>query len=490
MMNLVDLVFTQALARDRSATALTCDHGSLTYAALESAMQEATAALLTAGFPPRTATRVPRIGLACPNSPEHVVLALAILHAGGCLVPIAQELAAPEREAVIQTVGLDAILLSDKMPWPERALGPGRAIPLPTLGATIYLDLGTAAPIDEADFAALNPAFIRFSSGTTGAAKGVILSHETLLARAETANRHLQLTPEDRIVWILSMAHHFAVSIMLYLLKGATTVIVSSHLAEDILSAAIAHGGTVLYGAPFHHALLAAEPSGRAWPTLRLAVSTAAPLPAETACAFYNRYGLPLSQALGVIEVGLPLLNTTAPLAKPTSVGRPQPGIEVELRDPETGHPVPAGEPGELFLRCAGMLDAYLHPWQPRESLLAPGGWFRTGDLAQADADGDLRLVGRVKTVINVGGMKCFPEEVESVLQAHPDLLAVRVSGREHPRFGTVPIAELIPRDAAAPPSVGSLVALCRKALAAYKIPIEFRFVSELPRTASGKIRR
>jgi long-chain acyl-CoA synthetase len=155
----------------------------------------------------------------------------------------------------------------------------------------------------------LNPAFIRFSSGTTGTSKGIVISHESLLARVTAANRGLRIGPEDRVVWILPMAHHFAVSIMLYLLHGATTIIENSHLAEDVLNAGTKHGGTVLYGAPFHHALLATEGSGRAWPTLRLAVSTAATLPLATAQAFDQRYGVALSQGLGIIEVGLPLLN-------------------------------------------------------------------------------------------------------------------------------------------------------------------------------------
>src|SRR5439155_14050965 len=100
-------------------------------------------------------------------------------------------------------------------------------------------------PFDEAALAALNPAFIRFSSGTTGTSKGIVLPHESLLERVTAANRGLGIGPADRIVWILPMAHHFAVSIMLYLLHGAATLIVNSHLAEDILAAARQHRGSV-----------------------------------------------------------------------------------------------------------------------------------------------------------------------------------------------------------------------------------------------------
>lgn len=487
-MNIIDLVFEQC---DRGAVALVSGGCALTYGALAEAVERTAEALLKAGLPQRSVGFVPRVGLACPNGPEHVILALAVLRAGACLVPVASELAPPEREALIRTVGVHALVLAGGLPWPERQAQGGCKVQLPEFQAMLFLEPQRSAldlGFDEADFAALDPAFIRFSSGTTGESKGVILSHASLLARIETGNRRMNITPQDKVVWILPMAHHFAVSIMLYLLKGATTLLVQSPLAEDILDAALRHGGTVLYGAPFHHSLLAREVSGRPWPTLRLAVSTAAALPMATALAFDARYGVPLSQGFGIIEVGLPLLNTATPRAKPQSVGRPLEDITVAFRDPDTGEEVPEGEVGELFLQAEGMLDAYLNPWRLRQDVLVDGRWFRTGDLARRDADGCVHLVGRTKSVINVAGMKCFPEEVEAVLQTHPRVRAAYVSGREHPHYGAVPVADVVPCEP--PPSVASLAEHCRNALARYKVPVEFRFVQELPRTGSGKIRR
>jgi len=487
-MNIADLVFAD---RDQAAEALVSEGATLTYGSLADAVERAVVALLRAGLPRREEGFVPRVGLACPNGPEHVILALAVLRAGACLVPVAGELAAPEREALIQSMGLHALVVAGGMAWPERLARREQAVELPELCAWLFLEprrSGTGLGFDEEAFAALDPAFIRFSSGTTGKAKGVVLSHASLRARIETANRRLEITPRDRVVWILPMAHHFAVSIMLYLLNGATTIIVEGRLAEDVLDAAIRHGGTVIYGAPFHHALLAKESSGRPWPTLRLAVSTAAALPLATAREFDARYGVPLSQGFGIIEIGLPLLNTAAAREKPGSVGRPLEDIGVTLRDPESGGAPADGEVGELLLRAEGMLDAYLNPWQPRSEVLDGGGWFRTGDLAVRDAEGFIQLVGRTKSVINVAGMKCFPEEVEAVLQAHPGVRAACVYGREHPHYGAVPVADIVASEPA--PSAACLTEHCRKALARYKVPVEFQFVSELRRTSSGKIRR
>ena len=446
-MNIVETIFREA---DRSATALICGDEEISYGRLIERTDAA--AKFIAASPAR------RVGLDCPNGIAHVVLALAIVRTGKCLVPLASELASRERERIIRETGVGAIV---------DASGSLREVAVPD-------DSG----FDEKALDALDPAFIRFSSGTTGTSKGVVISHRTLLERITAANRGLCINPADRIVWILPMAHHFAVSIMLYLRHGATTLIVNSHLAEDVLGAARRHGGTVLYGAPFHHSLLAAETSGQPWPTLRLAVSTAAALPQRTAEAFDARYGLPLSQGLGVIEVGLPLLNLAAARAKPGSVGRSLPDYHAEVR---------AGD--ELYLRGPGMFDAYLRPWRRREAVLHDG-WFRTGDLARIDADGDVFLLGRSHSVINVGGLKCFPEEIEAVLCEVPGVAAARVSGKENARFGAVPVAEIEARDPSNPPRASELSSYCRKALASYKVPVAYSVVEHLPRTASGKIKR
>jgi acyl-CoA synthetase (AMP-forming)/AMP-acid ligase II len=283
------------------------------------------------------------------------------------------------------------------------------------------------------------------------------------------------------------MAHHFAVSIMLYLLEGAGIVLEDSHLAGELLAAARARGATVFYGSPFHLALLAAEDSDRGWPALRLAVGTAVTLPEATAIAFERRYGVAPAQGFGIIEAGLPLLNTDAARAKPLSVGRPD-DCALRLRD-ERGADVAPGEIGELWLRGPGMFDAYLAPWCERAAA-TDGGWFATGDLASQDEDGHVFLRGRRKSVINFGGVKFFPEEVEEVLNAHPAVRESRVSGELHERWGAVAVAEIVAHDAIEPPCAAALVKHCRERLAGYKVPVRFRMVAELPHTASGKLRR
>lgn len=413
-----------------------------------------------------------RIGLKCRDGLTYIALSLGILRANACFVPMAPELSKAECASLIEILHLDGIITA--------AEGPCEF----SYEATPD---GVECPWQE-EFEGLNPALIRFSSGTTGASKGIVLSHETLQARIIAANHGLQIGPEDKVLWVLSMAHHYAVSILLYLWNGAAIVLPEAHLAADFLSAARDHGVTLLYGAPFHYLLLTASEEKIPWPSLRLAISTTAGLSPQVAADFCAMFGVYPAQALGVMEVGLPFLNTPQPEMRPTSIGRPQPDFEVQLLK-EEGQQVSHGEAGELFIKGPGIFDAYISPWTIREHLLREGEWFGTGDIASADADGYYYLLGRTKAVINVAGMKFFPEEVEELLCTHPGVSDARVMGQIHPTFGSVPIAEVV-LSGKHQVSASELTMLCRKQLARYKTPVEIRFVDDIPKTPSGKTLR
>ena len=463
-MNIVDQIALRASA-DRLA--LLADGSAMTYGELLERVSEVAAWLERCpGF--RWGGGVPRVGLACGNGVDYIVLALGILKAGACLVPLAEELTEAERLEIISRTALCGMVTggSNGGGW--------------TAFDVVNLEC-------ESQFCGLDPAFIRFSSGTTGASKGVVLSHAKLRERIVAANAALEIGPGDRVLWMLPMAHHFAVSIVLYLYHGACTVIGNSHLAEEILATARATRATVIYGSPFHHSLLAADMGGYGWPDLRLAVTTAAPLSAEIASGFKARFGKPLVQGLGIIEIGLPLMNTGGAGDCPTAVGRPLPAFDVELRNDE-GLPVAVGAVGELWIKGPGMFDAYLSPWQKIEEICVDG-WFATGDLAVTDAAGRIYLRGRKKSVLNVSGMKVFPEEVETVIESHPSVRRSRVVGQPHAVLGMVPVAEVILREGETLPA-RDLIRWCRQSLSVYKVPVRVKFVDQLPMTASGKIRR
>lgn len=449
---------------------------------------DALAAELRALLPATPAAR-PRIGVHFPSCLDYVPLALAILAAGGCFVPVPDELADEEKRDLALRTALDVVLVAEDaagwLPAGSRILG---RIRVGERTVAVAQPPAVTPGFPLADFEALNPAFIRFSSGTTGKSKGVLLSHESLLERITAANAGLGIGPGDRVLWVLPMAHHFAVSIVLYLYHGATTIIEETHLGEDLLRAGAAHQATVMYGSPVHYRQLVEAPPAAEWPQLRLAVATAAALDAATALKFHSRFGQPLVQGLGIIELGLPLLNLDGALEAPEAVGRPLPAYACRLAD-EHGQEPPTDEPGEILLRGPGLFDAYLDPWLPRRAVVDADGWFATGDLGRRDAAGRIRLCGRKKTLINVGGMKVFPEEIERVLDAHPKVQRALVEARLHPLYGEVPVARFIPAPDGAPTAL-ELRSHCRQHLAGYKIPLLFSAVTELPLTASGKLKR
>ena len=470
-MNIVDEIFRRC---DPAAVALIEGETSITFGMLRDLMEKAASALRGSSLFPSHA----RVAISIPNGIDHIVWSLAVLRAGGTLVPVPGELAMPEREKLIATTAVHCLIATPGQPWN------GSSGAVEEIGnATLHGNFGHTAPFDESLLNALNPALIRFSSGTTGKSKGVVLSHETLLARVTACNNGLRIGPQDRVLWILPMAHHFAVSIVLYLLHGTTTVLAKSHLGDDLMHELEKAQATVLYAAPFHHGLLAACPSAKPLPHLRLAVSTAAALPMTVAEKWLNKFGMPLTQGLGIIEGGLPLLNVRHAADKPHSVGQPQAGFEIQIRNPDENGI------GELLLRGPGFFDAYLHPWQPSREVLEDG-WLATGDLGSIDDDGCVTLAGRLKSVINVAGLKCFPEEIEAVLNEQPDVLECRVYAHHHPETGSIPAAEVVLRDPENPPKNIRLISHCRERLAAYKVPLKYTFVEKLQRTASGKIQR
>jgi len=417
-----------------------------------------------------------RVGLVAPQGRGFVEWALGILYAGGCLVPVADDHRGALFDAFAGRARLHHVLECDEESTSFRSL----SVPESVDGAR------------DVEFRALRPAYLRFTSGTTNRRKGVILGHGAILARTAAANSALTIGPQDRVLWLLPMAHHFVVSILLYLRYGATVLLPAGSLAQNILSFANAQRASVFYASPYHYRLLSKDASDFGLDNVRLAISTAEGLHPDVASSFAQRFDLPVAQALGIIEVGLPVVNLHSAADKPGALGRPLPGYDVWLRGEDGRSLEGSGSPectGEICIRGPGLLDAYMDPWLPAAELLEPDG-FRTGDQGWFDAEGDLHLAGRRVNRISMAGMKFFGEEVEAVLDMLPSVLESRVFSREHEHLGEIPVAEIVLVPGESPPERKALVSHCRGAIAGYKIPREFRFVEALKRTDTGKMRR
>ncbi len=449
------------------------------YGQLNEAISKASRQLRAAGIGPGSC-----VAIHLPSGIPYIVWTFAVWRCGGCAVPVAVELVEPEKQQICRDIAVDYLLGQGQQQSAigfaqSQALGPAQA-----LGNETFLQRLTAVREHPNQLQHINAAFIRFTSGTTGNNKGVVLSHESIYERILGANQVLQIGPQDRIVWLLSMSYHFTVSIVGYLILGAAVILPPNNFAAAVYCAAQKYNATLSYGSPMHYALLADYPEGKPIASWRLAISTAAPLDVNIAQRFQGKYQLPITQALGIIEVGLPCVNIDFAASCPSAVGRVLPAYELRLSDVGLGHNV-----GEMWLKGPGMLDAYYDPWQPRDQLLCDG-WFHTGDIAEIDHRGCVLLRGRSTDVINVLGMKLFPQQVEAVLREHAMVHDACVVAESHPRLGEVPIA-LVQLEVGTVPTgqlEKQLKQHCRQHLADYKVPHAINFVEHLPRTASGKL--
>lgn len=478
-MNLVDLFEATALRQpDHEAFVDPSQGVRYSYRALALRIRDAGARLIASGI--RSGDCV---GLLCPSGVDYIVFAYALWSCGATVVPIPCEMSLAEKAAICHGIHLDRILVRDQDADTVRTLAAGGAIAV--LEAQTQVIQPPATRVHPDGFRDINAAFLRFTSGTTAASKGVVLSHETVRDRILAANRGLEIGPSDTVLWLLSMSYHFTVSIVAYLTFGARIVQCRDVTGRTIVSIADRERATIIYGAPTHYALMCRDHSGVGLPALRRAISTTSPLRSDTAAKFHRLFGTPIGEAYGIIEIGLPCVNLDAVGRKPGSVGRPLPDYELRFRDMALGDSLRAIE-----VRGAGMLDAYYDPWRTRETITDEG-WFATGDLGYQDDDGYVYLLARSNGVINVAGMKLFPQEVEAVLEQHPAVVAALVYAEADPVLGETPCADVVLNSAVdPPPSAPELRAHCLEQLVPYKVPRSIRFVSQLPQTASGKLRR
>ena len=477
-MNLVELLDATALRQpEHPAIIGPADTDALSYGEFKTEVDE-TAALL-AHFGVQAGQCV---GLHCPSGRNYICLTYAIWRLGACVVPIPTELSTEEKMRVCQGIALDYIL-TDRAG--QKKLASAFAEPGQRLDDLTWIAPATFFREKPAGFSEVNAAFIRFTSGTTGTSKGVVLSHETIRDRIQAANEALKIGDTDKVLWLLSMSYHFAVSIVAYVSFGATIILAKNHFAQSLIEACNRHGITLIYGAPMHYELMAHDTGSARLPNLRLAISTTIALNRSTVEAFDQRFGHTLSQALGVIEIGLPCIDLYMRPDKWGSVGKLLPAYELLMEDEGLG-----SELGRIKFRGKGFFDAYYDPWRLREEAMTDG-WFDTGDLGVLDADGYLFIKGRSKDIINVAGMKFFPQEVEAILNACPGVQESCVFSHKHDLFGEVPHAQVV---LSSPDSVPVDEAELKKHLsqhlAHYKIPERIQIVPALIRTASGKLVR
>ena len=477
-MNIVELIRKET-ASLASRVAIVEGERTITYGQLLSRIATLAATLRSHGI-----GEGQRIAFRSADGIDYVIGALALLECGAAVVPVPDSVTADEVRDTVERIDVAGLLLHVNLAH-TLATADGAAAAETIDNTFLFRPRRAMSHEYDARCKQFHAAFIRFSSGTTGESKGVVLSHQSIIDRTDAANAGLRVTNADVILWVLGMSHHFVVSILLFLRRGSTIIVANQGFPFSVLEAAKNFPITLIYGSPVHYYLLGVSNlvSPDSLKHVRLAISTSMKMPPDVAAAFTSKFNFAPAEAYGIIEIGLPFINTEPGGAGRNTVGHALPAYELQIRNADE-HGV-----GEVLIRGKGMFDAYFSPWKTREEI-ADDGFFHTGDLGKLDSTGRLQLLGRSKTVIVCAGMKVFPEEVEDVINAAPGVKESLVFGRDHPQFGQVPIAHVVLNGNASPDALDDIRPFCIEHLSSYKVPTEFVAVESLPKTPSGKLAR
>jgi fatty-acyl-CoA synthase len=467
-----------ALHPDRVAIHAEGSGERLTYAELERLSNRIAHFVRAVGVRPGD-----RIAVALRSEPLYLGAYFAAAKAGAILVPLNTRLAPPEL----------AFQLEDARP---RLLlrGPGIDALSPPGGEVIGREeLLRRLPLrdDEPEMAPGGeaPQVLMYTSGTSGLPKGALLPHRKTVFNTLNAEIYLELRAGDVVVVPVPLFHSFGLKILAVpaLFAGATVVLVDRFDPIAIQEGVARHRATLLGGVPvMYQRMLAAGLQRERLASLRMAFSAGAPLEASLPRSFHES-GVALVQGYGQTETSiLCALDREHALSKAGSVGRAVRHGEVRIVD-ESGAAVEPGVAGEVVARGPiVMLGYWRRSGDADATRLRP--YHRTGDLGVADEEGFVTLVGRLKDLYISGGENVYPAEVERVLEQHPNVAECAVVGVPHPEWGETGRAYVVP--ARLPLEREDLLRWVRERLAGYKVPREVVLVSELPRTASGKVQK
>lgn len=434
------------------------------------------------------------------NTPWFVAALYGVARAGAALVPINHKLAAPEVEYIVNHSDAKVLLFdADLAEVAGRVATEARKATLAG-SAEGYEDLPELLrnapahrPVSVEDD---DPAEILYTSGTTGRPKGCVHSHRNVLLAGITGALAVKMEQADRLLMAMPLWHSSPLNnwFMGIQWMGGTTVLIPEYHPLHFLEAIQEERCTVYFGAPISYIMpLQMIPnfdeyelgSMRAW------IYGGGPIGAETARMLIERYQSDrFYQVYGMTEAG-PTGTTLLPdeqVEKAGSIGRTAlPGADLRVMK-EDGSAAGPGEEGEIWLEADCMMQEYYKDPEASEEAFE-GSWYRTGDVARMDEDGYLFIVDRTKDMIVTGGENVYSKEVEDVLAAHPGVVEAAVVGRPHPDWGESVAAFLVAGEDG-PPGEEELTAFCADQLARYKIPREYRFVSELPHTPTGKVKK
>ena len=445
--------------------------GWLTASELEDRSRRVAGRLASAGLQPGD-----RFLLSGEPSVDLVVSYVGALRLGLVVVPVNTAYRQREVAHVVADARPAGALVdvAERGSWIRTASGDR---PIVVFGPTVELPSGStpsaAAPaLDVAR--AEDPALLLYTSGTTGAPKGALLSHGNLLASADAVAMAWRWTPEDRLVCALPLFHLHGLGVGLHgtLSAGGSVVLRPSFDAADVIRSIDDHRASLFFGVPTMYVRLAAAEQLGGLRRLRLCVSGSAPLSADLHRAVSVASGQHIIERYGMTETVMNVSNPYDGDRRAGTVGLPLPGVQVRLDD----------DTDEILLRGPNVFAGY---WERPEANAEAfvDGWFASGDVGAFDDDGYLRIVGRRKELIISGGYNVYPREVEDVLRGARGVIDVAVVGVADLQWGEAVVA-FVEGDV----DTGALLAYGAERLAPYKRPKRVHRVDALPRNALGKV--
>ncbi|MCV7231639.1 long-chain fatty acid--CoA ligase [Mycobacterium branderi] len=466
-------------------------------------MIESVRAAMAAGVGPGD-----RVALWAPNCADWIMAALGVLGAGAILVPLNTRFKGPEAGYILRKSGAKAVLTvpgfvgndyvsmlrAEAVDVPVMLVGPGGAD-----GTTTWADyLAAGAAVEESTARSRIEAVgsddlsdIMFTSGTTGAPKGVMLTHGQSLRAFGYLTDVFTFTPGDRFLIIPPFFHTFGYKCgwMACLMQGVCAIPQPVFDVDVVLHRLASERVSILVGPPTLFTDLIRHPRRSQFDLspLRVAVPSAANVPVS----LYSRLRDDLGFEVVLSAYGLTEATSLVTTSEPgddiddiaNSVGRPARDVEVKVVD-DTGAAVPAGEPGEVLVRGYNVMRGYWEDPQATAAVIDGDGWLHTGDIATMNQRGFLTIVDRKKDMFIVGGFNAYPAEIEQVLRQHEGVVDAAVIGVPDERMGEVGAAFVVAEHL----TEQELINWARERLANYKVPRHVLLVDEIPRNASMKI--
>jgi acyl-CoA synthetase (AMP-forming)/AMP-acid ligase II len=466
---------------------------TVAYDSLRNQVEQFAATLHTFGI-----GRGDRVAMALPNGIEVITAFLGIATAAATAAPLNPAYTTDEFRFYLEDIEAKVLIVPPGGGEQARAAAPAGTLLIEASlspDGQVCFEITGVSPFPRKHTAPVpdDVALFLHTSGTTSRPKGVPLSHANLLTSAANVMATYALTPEDVSLCVMPLFHvHGLVASTLATFRSGGTILVPSRFSAGAFWPAVkAHRATWYTAVPTIHQVLLARADEDHAPvpgtsSLRFIRSCSSALAPATMAGLEARFGCPVLEAYGMTEAAHQMTSNPLPprQRKPGSVGQGT-GVQVAIMD-DAGTLLPTGTQGEVVIKGANVTRGYHNNPEANASSFT-NGWFRTGDQGILDTEGYLTLVGRLKELINRGGEKISPREIDEALLTHPAVAEAVCFGVPDAKYGEEVAAAVVLRGEA---NEADLVKYCRDRLAAFKVPKSIYLVTQIPRTATGKIQR